>query len=527
MLKRSLSVLLAFIFTISATVTAYAADYPSNAIMQGYQNAVNANDHEKIILYGSQIIDFYKNRSDDDKLKLNVTTPKYRAMALSYEVFCRWDECMNMWSKYEYYAKKKGWDDAVREAVSRQTIVNGYRLQVFTNAPISSIPFNNGKYEPKAGIYFGKPCNTYEKFMPDKPSSMISTYGTYGAGDLVIPDDVEDKILLVNWNIPENNYGILSQIPSQADYIRTMAIRFRDYGKPVLLRFAGEMNVWEPRPDPTIYKNAFIAVANVMRANASNVAMVWAPTDVSAFGVNINDFYPGDSYVDWVGISSYTDYNFLGKNDNNDFTNATFFSSKYANPFTHMEEVVKAYGGRKPIVLTESGVSHYSTVTGEDFTNWASKTLSMLYYYMPMIYPQIKGIVHFDVRLQGRRLYYDLAGVPALQKVYNEAIKWPSYLPSMSATCNTAYEKLTNRTSNGIINLYAYAAFNTSNPLKVAFYLNGALLHETTQIPYKFSLNMQKRSPGEYTLEIKAFDGGKLLETKAFKLIRPQDPVLK
>jgi hypothetical protein len=106
---------------------------------------------------------------------------------------------------------------------------------------------------------------------------------------------------------------------------------------PILLRYGHEMNgAWARYGmKPTAYKQSFIAMTNTVRRQTNMTAMLWAPNtgrgypygasfttlnptpaDRAALDTN-NDgvldskddpygpFYPGDEYVDWVGISAY------------------------------------------------------------------------------------------------------------------------------------------------------------------------------------------------------------------------------
>jgi len=75
---------------------------------------------------------------------------------------------------------------------------------------------------------------------------------------------------------------------------------------------------------------------------ATNVAWVWGPNWNSGPNVGWNHFqhyYPGDAYVDWVGVSGYN------------------FGTE--TPRTLFTPIVAAYGRRKPIMLAETAaVSH-------------------------------------------------------------------------------------------------------------------------------------------------------------------------
>ncbi len=71
------------------------------------------------------------------------------------------------------------------------------------------------------------------------------------------------------------------------------------------------MNLWEM--DPAVYRNAYIHVAKLARSLAPNVALVWSPNYVGYWGSDIADYYPGDTYVDWVGVSLYMNSPLLGQ----------------------------------------------------------------------------------------------------------------------------------------------------------------------------------------------------------------------
>src|SRR3954469_6051550 len=85
-------------------------------------------------------------------------------------------------------------------------------------------------------------------------------------------------------------------------------------GAPVAVRFAHEMNgTWYPwglgvnGNTAADYVAAYRHVHDVLtEAGASNVVWVWSPITVIARpDVPLAPFYPGDEYVDWVGLSVY------------------------------------------------------------------------------------------------------------------------------------------------------------------------------------------------------------------------------
>lgn len=122
--------------------------------------------------------------------------------------------------------------------------------------------------------------------------------------------------------------------------IKTLAddlLDLNNFGVPVIVRFAHEMNgswyAWGQQPDH--YKAVFRAVATAIHQIAPGSAMMWAPNygggypfaggkfaappdsegfrelDTNGDGqLTMHDdsyapYYPGDEYVDWVGVSLY------------------------------------------------------------------------------------------------------------------------------------------------------------------------------------------------------------------------------
>jgi hypothetical protein len=85
------------------------------------------------------------------------------------------------------------------------------------------------------------------------------------------------------------------------------------YGKPVLLRFAHEMNAtWYPwgvgvnGNHSSDYVDAWRHVHDVMSSIAPNLRWVWAPASTWWDDpLPLSKVYPGDEYVDYVAVSGY------------------------------------------------------------------------------------------------------------------------------------------------------------------------------------------------------------------------------
>ena len=96
-------------------------------------------------------------------------------------------------------------------------------------------------------------------------------------------------------------------------YLTTSAQAAAATGVPFLINFAPEMNgAWEPwgpghnANSPAQYIASYRHMVEIFRAHgATNVGWVWAPNaDANAQRVYAS-YYPGDGWVDWVGLDGY------------------------------------------------------------------------------------------------------------------------------------------------------------------------------------------------------------------------------
>ncbi|KAJ3193071.1 hypothetical protein HK101_005483 [Irineochytrium annulatum] len=129
-------------------------------------------------------------------------------------------------------------------------------------------------------------------------------------------------------------------------------------GRAVFIRYAPEMNgAW------MIYHNAgtaaffasWQAMVNTVRAmNPEKVAFVWSP-NIAVGADAYATWYPGDAYVDWVGLSIY----WKGA-----YENYPWISNTVADPlfFSHtLDGFYQTYavGANKPFVMAEGGGTYH------------------------------------------------------------------------------------------------------------------------------------------------------------------------
>ncbi|GGN68647.1 hypothetical protein GCM10010112_33260 [Actinoplanes lobatus] len=167
-------------------------------------------------------------------------------------------------------------------------------------------------------------------------------YPWSGYAPLAEPEVPAGAVLMISWD--GTTHQRITSGKSDKD-IALMANRLAGMKRPIMLRWAWEMNgnwfAWDGAHNgkkPSGYIKSWRRIHRIFRdEGATNVAWVWAPNWNSGPDVSWNRFenyYPGDAYVDWVGVSGYN------------------FSKE--SPRTLFSPIVSAYGKRKPIVLAET-----------------------------------------------------------------------------------------------------------------------------------------------------------------------------
>jgi hypothetical protein len=221
----------------------------------------------------------------------------------------------------------------------------------------------------------------------------------------------------------EPNDGL--DVVQDDDYLRSFARELGTYDMPIFLRFASEMNgAWTAYGgNPKKYIEKWQLVHQVMKEEAPNVIMVWT---VFTFPQNtILRFYPGDDYVDWVGVNIY---NVVYHNDN---------IREYAaheDPLELLDYVYNNFSDRKPIQISEYGVTHFTTTDGKEYIDFAKQKLTRLYGNLAAKYPRVKSIYYFNVNNlvnapEGRRINnYALTDNESILATYAKLISNPYFL---------------------------------------------------------------------------------------------------
>lgn len=130
-------------------------------------------------------------------------------------------------------------------------------------------------------------------------------------------------------------------------YIRQFADTVRDYNRPLALSFGHEMNGgWYPwgskKTSAADFARAWRHIHDLFTdEGAGNVIWVWSPNVINPVpDVRLEPYYPGDAYVDWVGVVGY--YALSGP---------TAFKTLFGPTLAEIRRF-----SRKPFLIAETGV---------------------------------------------------------------------------------------------------------------------------------------------------------------------------
>lgn len=161
-------------------------------------------------------------------------------------------------------------------------------------------------------------------------------------------------------------------------YLSDYAKRIKAVDGPVMIRFAHEFDnpayPWSTAGgnSPEDFIQSWRYVVNYFDSiGVGNVSWVWNPWEED----ELEKYYPGDAYVDWIGVTNLN----YGKAASN---NTWYDSEDLYRPFS---EKLKKYN--KPVMLSEFG----STTFGGDQSKWFANAFEKI----KNDFPEIKALIFF------------------------------------------------------------------------------------------------------------------------------------
>lgn len=500
-----------------SAVPALAYDYPNAfwAANAGYEAAVSAKDYAGIINYGNQVISVMQSAADGAE-KQNILITRYNELGYAYAALGDYDGSADAFSALVSLAEGDAQYAEYVKGAKARILQYKSRISLYTDG--GTPVYFGAKNEKQNGVLYGVTSNSY--LLDDlKTKSLILTYQELGH-DLLpfnthILKKAKDEGLAVEFALNCPNEGAdLSNIQSFESYLSQISGALKTYSSvPVYLRFAAEFDVWTNETDPETFKNAFRYVSNYFKQRNENAAIVWSPNQVSKWTINVNDFYPGDEYVDFVGMSLYAQP-YFGGDKNADEGNEIFFRTGLnSNPVLAAENLIKEYGNRKPIMISESGCGHKIVSTGEDTTAFAVRRLKEYLSYLPMVYPEIKVMAYFDQYIGGENTDFRLSDNDELKNTYTSFVQNARFVQGgYENNTDFCYRKIEEGTAVGsVFPVSCYAHKYGAEVQSVTYYLDGAYVDASSEVPYTVYLDAGDLT-GVHTLKAVAlFSNGQTL----------------
>ncbi len=195
-----------------------------------------------------------------------------------------------------------------------------------------------------------------------------------------LDDFVVDGMPGATKSADKNKGGLKAIAAGKFDaYVEKWAMDAKKLGAPFFLRFGHEMNdpyryPWGPQNNkPADYIAAWKHLVDLFkRVGATNAIWIWSPHPAY---VTYTDFYPGNDYVDWIGITALN-YGTI---------------APWSRWWSLNETIERCYTDlspfQKPMMLTEFG----SLQVGGSRAEWYKDGLQSL----PKKFPAVKAVVFY------------------------------------------------------------------------------------------------------------------------------------
>lgn len=509
MIKKVLLMVLVFVLSTAQICSAYSFPKQFFDIQTELDAAMAAGDNRRIIDAAIRQYNIFSSAPKDQDI-YEVTATKTYTIAEAYEKLGDYENAAIWYERAIESNEYLGFADAVKISKAKSTQFKT-ELGLYKKTYNTQVYFGE-KNEPEIGVLSGI---TFDS--PNRESinneSMTIIYHTHGDDfnlyyENFLKQAHEDgKAIEIAYNMganPASDIGMINMSSAAITKFANILSKYPDV--PIYLRFAGEVNAWEVKPNAEDYKNAFKTAARIFRAKAPNVAMVYGINFVSSWGTTFTDFYPGDEYVDWVGVSLYCKKNFLGRPTQSfkeQLDEIMFYGGNSAEPVLIMDEIVKTFGDRKPIMIFESGATGHTVSTGEYSEDWANNRIYKLLNYLPMKYPQIKMIGYFDTYVIGEDNDYSLRNHASMKKVYNGQVDKAHIIQDYYNNDNVSgFQNCDNGFSvyQTQDTLSVYAQIYGSQSESVDYFIDDTWVANSGKIPYTCTIDFSKYAPGKHTL---------------------------
>lgn len=389
---------------------------------------------------------------------------------------------------------------------------------------------HNVSYEPERGVVLGYTSGTFGSNdsypgVSNKAAGMRLVY--YGLDSSLslseklryVPSDAVIELAVD----PADDYSSTeAEITAFAQELAQLV----NSGWRIMVRYANEMN--EPSTpwyvSPERYRAEYIRFAQIIRHYAPGVPLIWSPNYWPM--TTVDSYYPGDEYVDYVGVSSYISSYFYTDAEKRYGYDIFGDGVKTARYIAQTDYLYNHYGYKKPLMIAEGAASFGNEIDNEDRTEQAASQLREFYTYLPMRYPNLKYAVYFNTNGNPPSCnHYILSEREALAAAYNDGIADEQYLSSCEdavARCYVPFETIlsSDEIPNREQELCAYVRYGKNTELRsVRYEINGAVVGSSDTAPYRVNVDFSKYGGREITITAKALDAaGNVLSARHFRV---------
>jgi uncharacterized protein (TIGR03437 family) len=266
-------------------------------------------------------------------------------------------------------------------------------------------------------------------------AQLLNSAGIFQPDTNLAGDIEHGRVPVVSWTCDRrttnSDHIIASGDPTEDANITATAKALAQYPGPVLLRWFWEFNLINANdgnqpcrndngiaPTQQVYTDFIGAWQHIYQlfqtAGATNVVFLWNPGHYTDGNPNDpHDYYPGNAYVDWIGIDSYQ------RSQTETFISAfgTFYTDFSASQ----------YGG-KPLMVGENASANESVYNAELQAAFLNGILADL---TSNLYPALKAYDYFDAPGNAPDYWVlDAQGLSAFATVATN----PAFLPAPTLT---------------------------------------------------------------------------------------------
>ncbi len=350
--------------------------------------------------------------------------------------------------------------------------------------------FFDAKYEPKNGIYPGVQYGTGAGGNTAGYLVFANTNNPIVPHDALLSDAAKNG-KLIQYALQIND---LSEITRESTQYIHIASELEKSGAKIFFRldFSTEENI-----DCKVLAEKFRIVSDIFRTYAPSVALIWE-VPVGASDKEFLAAYPGDRYLDYVGVSV-------------DFADGDSYTSD-------LECAVALFGYKKPIIVTEANFlgTSYSESSG------IFKQLLDFYTYLPIRYPQVKAVFQREMPSDENGNTYCTGEYASILEAGTASASYLEVPTKGAENLPYFFELGSNVTvPPSKIRLYSHVGATKNDISHITYLVNGEQAGDVSPytIPYEVTVDFSGFAGQTVLLEICAFDSTeKLFASKTYKI---------